>query len=121
MRRLFVYCSILLMCLSLASLAFGQSAASATIVGQVTDTQGAVVPNATVTATNTATGVPHTVRTTSSGNYTIPNLSPGTYDVKVEAPSFAVAQAKGIKLNVGDQRDVNVSLSAAGKSEVVEV
>ncbi|HEY6968821.1 MAG TPA: TonB-dependent receptor [Candidatus Angelobacter sp.] len=121
MRRLFVYCSILLMCLSLASLAFGQSAASATIVGTVTDTQGAVVPNATVTATNTATGVSHSAKTTSSGNYTIPNLQPGSYNVKAEAASFAPAEYKDVKLNVGDQRDVNVSLGAAGKAEVVEV
>src|SRR5215471_17458078 len=121
MRRSLIYCSIFLLCLSFSPLAFGQSAATATIVGTVTDTQGAVVPNATVTATNTATGIGHTAKTTSSGNYTIPNLPPGSYDVKVEASSFAPAQAKGIKLNVGDQRDVNVSLSAAGKAEVVEV
>ena len=121
MRRLCIYCSILLLCLSLASLAFGQSAASATIVGAVTDTQGAVIPNATVTATNTATGVGHSTRTTSSGNYTIPNLPPGSYDLKVEAASFAPGETKGVKLNVGDQRDVNVTLGAAGKSEVVEV
>ncbi|HEY6968820.1 MAG TPA: TonB-dependent receptor [Candidatus Angelobacter sp.] len=121
MRRLCIYCSILLMCLSLASLAFGQSAASATIVGAVTDTQGAVIPNATVTATNTATGVGHSAKTTSSGNYTIPNLPPGSYDIKVEAASFATSESKGVKLNVGDQRDVNVTLGAAGKSEVVEV
>lgn len=121
MRRSFLYCSILLLCLSLASLAFGQSASSATIVGTVTDSQGAVVPNATVTATNTATGVGHTAKSTSSGNYTIPNLPPGNYDVKVEAASFAPALSKAIKLNVGDQRDVNVTLSAAGKAEVVEV
>src|SRR5215469_2607794 len=120
MKRSLLCCCVLF-CLIFASLGYAQSAASATIVGQVTDSQGLVVPNATVTATNTATGVPHTAKTTASGNYTIPNLSPGTYDVKVEAPSFAVAQAKGIKLNVGDQRDVNVSLSAAGKAEVVEV
>ena len=120
MKRSLLCCCVLF-CLIFASLGYAQSSASATIVGQVTDSQGLVVPNATVTATNTATGVPHTAKTTSSGNYTIPNLSPGIYDVKVEAPSFAAAQAKGVKLNVGDQRDVNVSLSAAGKAEVVEV
>src|SRR5215831_2532034 len=120
MKRSLLCCCVLF-CLIFASLGYAQSSASATIVGQVTDSQGLVVPNATVTATNTATGVPHTAKTTSSGNYTIPNLSPGIYDVKVEAPSFAAAQAKGVKLNVGDQRDVNVSLGAAGKAEVVEV
>jgi hypothetical protein len=121
MRRFSFDCLVLLLCLSLASLAYAQTAASATIVGQVVDQQGAVVPNATVTATNTATGAVHTSKSTSSGNYTIPNLPPGTYDVKVEAASFAPAQAKGVKLNIGDQRDVNVTLGAAGKAEVLEV
>src|SRR5215470_2695928 len=120
MKRSLLCCCVLF-CLIFASLGYAQSAASATIVGQVTDSQGLVVPNATVTATNTATGIVHTAKTTSSGNYTIPNLSPGTYDVKVQAPSFAASEAKGIRLNVGDQRDVNVSLSAAGKAEVLEV
>src|SRR5215813_1798400 len=120
MKRSLLCCCVLF-CLIFASFGYAQSAASATIVGQVTDSQGAVVANATVTATNTATGILRTVKTTSSGNYTIPNLPPGSYDVKVQAASFAPAEAKGIKLNVGDQRDVNVSLSAAGKAEVVEV
>src|SRR5215471_13595269 len=120
MKRSLLCCCVLF-CLIFASFGYAQSAASATIVGQVTDSQGAVVANATVTATNTATGILRTVKTTSSGNYTIPNLPPGAYDVKVQAASFAPAEAKGIKLNVGDQRDVNVSLSAAGKAEVVEV
>src|SRR5215813_2927244 len=120
MKRSLLCCCVLF-CLIFASLGYAQSSASATIVGQVTDSQGLVVPNATVTATNTATGIGHTAKTTSSGNYTIPNLPPGSYDVKVEASSFAPAQAKGVKLNVGDQRDVNVSLGAAGKAEVVEV
>src|SRR5215831_2997393 len=120
MKRSLLCCCVLF-CLIFASLGYAQSSASATIVGQVTDSQGLVVPNATVTATNTATGVPHSSKTTSSGNYTIPNLPPGSYDLKVEAASFAPGESKGVKLNVGDQRDVNVTLAAAGKSEVVEV
>lgn len=120
MRCSRIFCLILVL-LMVASLGYAQSAATATIVGQVVDAQGAVIPNATVTATNTATGIPHTAKTTSSGNYTIPNLPPGTYDVKVEAATFAANEAKGIKLNVGDQRDINVTLGAAGSSQTVEV
>src|SRR5215469_12094223 len=88
MRCSRIFCLILVL-LAVASLGYAQSAATATIVGQIVDAQGAVIPNATVTATNTATGIPHTAKTTSSGNYTIPNLPPGTYDVKVEAATFA--------------------------------
>ena len=99
----------------------GAQSATATVNGQVADAQGALVPNATVTATNVATGIRYTARTTSSGIYTIPNLQPGTYDLKVEAASFAPSEAKAIKLNVGDQRDLNFKLGVAGSSQTIEV
>src|SRR5438445_744739 len=82
MKRLQQFCTIafLFCCLPL-TLANAQSASSAQISGTVVDPNGAVVPGAKVTATNVATGVPRSVNTTSTGNYLIPNLSPGTYDV----------------------------------------
>lgn len=98
-----------------------QSAASATITGTVVDPQGAVIPGAKVTATNIATGVGRTVSTTSSGNYTIPNLVPGTYNVGVEAKGFAAGETKGITLNVGQQRDLGFKLAISGATESVEV
>src|SRR5947207_4607414 len=119
MRRLPLY--LVLFCLVSTALGYSQSASTATIVGQVVDAQDAVVPNATVTATNTATGISHSAKTTGTGNYTIPNLPPGTYNVKVDAASFAPGESKGIKVNVGDQRPVSFKLGAAGKTETVEV
>jgi Carboxypeptidase regulatory-like domain/TonB dependent receptor len=120
MQRLGVYlcCSSVLSCL-LAGVSYAQSAATATIVGRVVDPQGAVLLDARVTAINTATGVSRSVNTTSSGDYTVPNLPPGTYDIKVQAPGFAVGEAKGIKLNVGDQQDLNFKLALAGTSQTV--
>jgi hypothetical protein len=61
------------------------------------------------------------VQTTSAGNYTIPNLSPGTYNVRVEAKGFAAGETKGITLNVGDQRDLGFKLAVSGATESVEV
>jgi hypothetical protein len=119
MRRLLVLFSAVLICCLPVIMVNAQSAA--TITGQVVDPQGAVITNATVTATNVATGVAHSAKTTSSGNYTIPNLPPGTYDVKVEAAKFAVGETKGIKLNVGDQRDLGFKLGVAGSTESIEV
>src|SRR5215472_4506377 len=118
MRHLLLF-SLVLLCL-LSVMATAQSNV-ATITGRVEDPQGAVIPNATVTATNEATGISHPVKTTGSGLYTIPELPPGTYNVKVEAPSFAVGQAKGVKLNVGDSRDLNFQLSVGSASQTVEV
>src|SRR5258707_13644532 len=114
-------CLVLLSCLFLAFGAFAQSAATATIVGHVQDPQGAVVANAKVTATNVATNVGRTVGTTSAGDYTIPNLTPGVYTVKVEATTFAPAEAKQFKLNVGEQRDLNFKLVPAGATTSLEV
>src|SRR5260370_39834940 len=86
-------CLVLLSCLFLAFGAFAQSAATATIVGHVQDPQGAVAANAKGTATNDATNVGSTVGTTSACDYTIPNLPPGTYTIKVDAASFAPTSA----------------------------
>jgi hypothetical protein len=124
MRSSYKLCLLIVLtacCLASFS-ASGQSATSATIVGQITDAQGAVVPNLTVTATNDATGIPHTVKTTSSGNYTIPNLPPGIYTVKVTGGSgLAPAEAKAVKLNLGDSLDLKFQLKVAEANEVLEV
>src|SRR5258708_832436 len=114
-------CLVLLSCLFLVISAFAQSAATATIVGHVQDPQGAVVANAKVTATNVATNEGRTVGTTSAGDYSIPNLPPGVYTVKVDAASFAPAEAKQFKLNVGEQRDLNFKLAPAGAATSLEV
>jgi len=96
--------SLALLLAGSAGIALAQSASTATIVGSVADAaQGASIPNATVTATNTATRIAYTAKTTSSGDYTIGYLPPGTYDVRVEAQGFAVGASKGLTLNVGDQ------------------
>src|SRR5713226_9949725 len=105
-----------------AGIAFAQSASTATIVGVVVDAaQGASIPNAAVTATNVATRIAYPTKTTSSGDYTISLLPPGTYDVRVEAQGFAVGASKGLTLNVGDQRDLNFKLAVAGTTTTVEV
>jgi hypothetical protein len=122
MKRFHLLCStaLLFCCLPLV-LANAQSASTATIVGTVVDPQGAVIVDAKITATNQATGIARTVNTTSAGNYTIPNLSPGSYDVRVDAKGFSAGSAKDVRLNVGDQRDLGFKLTLAGSTESVEV
>lgn len=121
MRRSPIYwCLVFVLC-CISAVSYAQSAATATIVGTVVDPQGAVVAGAKITATNVATGVDRTTTSTSSGEYTLTFLPPGTYDVKVEAKGFAVGQAKGVKLNVGDRQDLNVKLVVAGASQTIEV
>jgi hypothetical protein len=59
-----------------------------TITGTITDSTGAVMPGATVTVTNTATAISNMVVRDARRNYTIPLLSPGTYQVTVEPDGF---------------------------------
>src|SRR5581483_10947848 len=86
------------MVLLMATALFGQSAA---IQGQVTDQSGAVIPGATITVTNTATSVSQTTKTDSSGNYRVPALPAGTYDVSIQASGLQKELAKGLILDVG--------------------
>jgi len=103
-----------------ASLAYGQGR-YATITGRVLDPKGASVPDATVTAMNTETGIARTTTTTSDGLYRFEEMVPGVYDVTVGTASFTKAVAKGVRILVGESRDVNFSLELAGQKESVVV
>jgi len=121
MRRLFVLFSLVALCFLPAVVAVAQSASSATITGQVVDPQGAVITGAKITATNLDTGLVRSTLTTGAGDYSLPNLPPGKYDIKVSAAKFAQSEAKGVVINVGDQRDMNFKLGVAGATQTVEV
>jgi Carboxypeptidase regulatory-like domain len=72
---------------TLTSAVYAQ-AVNATLLGMVTDSSGASVANAKVTATEVTTGISHPGQTNGSGNYTFPDMPPGAYEVTVEAPGF---------------------------------
>jgi len=101
--------------------AHGQSAAFATITGRVLDPQGASVAGMAVTATNLETSIARTTQTTSEGLYRFENLTPGVYDVVIEVSSFARAEAQNVKLQVGEQRDINFNLKLAGEKRSLVV
>src|ERR1700756_3628340 len=63
-------------------------AVSATLLGNVTDNTGAVLPNAQVQIVESATGIEHAGTTNESGNFTFPDLTPGTYTVSVQSQGF---------------------------------
>jgi Carboxypeptidase regulatory-like domain/TonB dependent receptor len=101
--------------------AFCQSAAFATFTGRALDEQGASVPGATLSATNVETSIVRTTQTTSDGLYRIDNLPPGIYDVVIEARSFNKVETKNVKLQVGEQRDINFNLEPAGEKQFLIV
>src|SRR6267142_1930525 len=94
-----------------ASAAFAQAQADAAdLRGYVRDQQAAVITNATVTARSPATNKTYTTTTNSDGFYQLLNLTPGDYDLTVEAPSFKKASLPPIKLTVGQRGDLDVAL-----------
>ncbi len=98
-----------------------QGGAVGTILGTVTDSSGAVVPNAHVIITNTATNVVHPAKTTNTGDYTLPYLAPGVYRVSVEASGFEKAVVENVTLAVAQQERINVILKVGAATETVEV
>ena len=92
-----------------------------TITGSVTDPSGAVIVGAKVTATNTATRAGIETTTTSAGNYTIPVLQVGTYEVTVEQTGFKKAVLTGVIVQVGQTTHVDASLQLGETSQAVEI
>jgi hypothetical protein len=102
-------------------LVFAQAGATGTILGTITDNSGAVVSNAAVTVTNINTGVHNQTRTGSSGDFTVPYLTPGTYQVTVEAPGFERSTVQNIHLVVAQQARADLILKPGSVSESVSV
>jgi hypothetical protein len=91
------------------------------ILGTVSDTSGAVIPNATVTITNTQTNVSNTLKTDSAGAYALPDLIPGAYTVRVSVQGFQTAMHSGVELEVGKQVRIDVVLKVGTAVETVTV
>jgi len=91
------------------------------VSGTVTDTSGAVVLDATVTVTNVATNVSSSTVTSSAGTYSVTDLIPGTYTVKVEKAGFAAAVLSSVHVDVSRTTSADAVLKAGATTETVEV
>jgi hypothetical protein len=96
--------------------------ANAAIHGTVTDPSGAVLPDAKVTALNTATGISTDTTANKSGYYTFPQLqSGGPYTITVSSPGFENFVATGLMLNANDNREVPATMKVGQEAETVQV
>ena len=109
-----------LSCLVLSLAAVAQLPTS-TLNGTVTDPQGAVVAGAKVVIINAATGASRETATGSDGGFSVTDLTPGNYTVRINASGFAVSEFKEIHLDVGRALTLDVSLKIAKAGEVIEV
>jgi hypothetical protein len=101
--------------------ASGQGETTSAIVGEVRDTSTAVLPGATVTITNHETGLTRSARTDDAGRFNFPQLKPGTYSVRVDAPGFEPQKNNSVVSGLGQKQTVDFTLKVARSNEVVEV
>jgi hypothetical protein len=91
------------------------------ISGIVSDPTGAVIPNVKIIATETRTGTKTPTVSDSAGQYTIPFLAPGDYQIEAQVPGFKIFLRKGIQLGSSDRLVVDLPLEVGGNSESVVV
>ncbi|MGA2250940.1 carboxypeptidase-like regulatory domain-containing protein [Terracidiphilus sp.] len=94
---------------------------SGSLAGNIQDANGAVVPNATVTATNDATHIVAVVKSTSAGAYRFPTLTLGAYTVTAVAPGFSTATETGVVVQISSTTALDIKLAVGEVSQTVTV
>ncbi|HYK51568.1 MAG TPA: carboxypeptidase-like regulatory domain-containing protein, partial [Terriglobales bacterium] len=116
--------AVVAICISLMTLTpqpvWGQ-AVYGSILGTVTDPQGAAVANAKVTVTNQRKGTSDTTTTNADGNYSVTHLIPDIYTVRAEGAGFKASETKDITVSADAGSRVDLAFQVGGTSETVEV
>src|SRR5437867_414118 len=99
----------------------GQETNSAGIVGRVIDATQAGIPGASVVVTNTGTNAQRSTQTNEVGEFSVPNLPPASYQIKVEKQGFQSAIIEPFELRIGEIARRGVTLTVGGVSESVVV
>jgi hypothetical protein len=118
LRRFRYFCLCLIVLLGTVQL---WADVTGSITGYVRDKSGAVLPNATVTATQTATGYTRTISADASGQYSILALPPGRYRLTASVPSFQQGVVDNVVLNVNDALHFDFDLQVGSVNESISV
>ena len=94
---------------------------TATILGVVKDSSGAVVPGSTLTARNVETGQTRTAISAGDGSYRFSALPVGSYEVRVEQSGFQAAVRSGLTLTVGQEAVINFTLEVGAVTQTIAV
>jgi hypothetical protein len=113
--------ALLCCAMALFALPAGAQTLYGSITGTVTDAQGAAVPGATVTATNTGTQHMVSSPTDSDGNFTLHNLLPGTYELTASLTGFRELKQTGLRVTANTRVRVEMKLEVGTMSETVNV
>ncbi len=112
---------LLFLVLAVACASGRAQTAQATLTGNVSDSSGAVIPDAKVTVTDVRQGTHYTTVTNGAGAYSIPELNPGTYRVQVEAQNFKAEVVQDVSIEVGEVARENVTLQPGNVTTTVQV
>src|ERR1051326_7106417 len=113
--------TVIICMLFAAAATLSAQAITGTVVGTVRDASGAVVSGTKVSARNVATGAVLGTTSSSEGNYTIPNVPPGTYDVSAQLSGFNTAVAQQVAVEVQQTSRVRFNLTPGSTSTEVTV
>jgi hypothetical protein len=116
--KLFLVTIAILAIVSLSLVSANAQTISGNLVGTVLDPSGAAVPNATVTATNIATGVKSETTTSSTGDYRIANLPVGSYDITASAAGFQASTLKNYQIELNKTSTAKLSVSVTNTTSV---
>jgi hypothetical protein len=116
-----MFLAIVILLIISSHMAFAQYD-NGSLVGTVRDSTGAAVPNVTVTIVNAATGVASVVKTNDAGDYEVPSLRAGVYNISASASGYAIAEANSITISVGARERIDLALRVgAAQATTVEV
>jgi hypothetical protein len=112
--------ALMLVLILLSPRAYSQTA-TARVLGSVHDQTQAIIPGATVTATDVQRGISRVVQSDDAGQYLAPNLEPGMYTIRVEAKGFKTVERKNVLLEVGQDIRIDFELTLGESSQTVIV
>jgi hypothetical protein len=116
--------SCLLICICATLLFRGAASAQefrGTLSGAISDPVGALIPNAQIVAAETKTGTKVQTVSDSAGQYTLPFLAPGDYDISVQSPGFKEFIRRSLHVGAGDHPIVDIALEVGNTTQTVEV
>lgn len=113
--------SLALITISLAPISLSAQQPTGSIEGTVLDPQGAVVAGVTVTVKEMGTSLTRSVKTGDDGHYQIPQLPPGTYELRVSGQGFKSAVVPEVKVDVGKNVPIDIKLQVGGSAEEVTI
>jgi len=118
-KRILYVLMICMTALCFSQLAYGQAIGS--FSGTVTDKSGASIAGAAITVTSQGTGVARNAQTDETGHYIVNYLPVGMYTIHVQFQGFQAAEAKDVRLQIDESRELDFSLSPSSVSSTVEV